>query len=229
MIEGLGISHEKLGAWLEAHVPGFHALQTVEKFGTGQSNPTYLLRARSGACVLRAKPPGKLLRSAHMVEREYRVMEALAGTDVPVPRMLALAPDERSPIGRAFFVMQYLEGRIFWDPALPEQAPAERHAIYDAMNRTLAALHQVDVGRVGLSDFGKPGNYFARQVDRWSRQYLAVAREPRDDLLHVMGWLAENIPADDGQVALVHGDYRLDNMIFHPEQCKVIALLDWEL
>ena len=229
MIEGLGISHEKLGAWLEAHVPGFHALQTVEKFGTGQSNPTYLLRARSGACVLRAKPPGKLLRSAHMVEREYRVMEALAGTDVPVPRMLALAPDERSPIGRAFFVMQYLEGRIFWDPALPEQAPAERHAIYDAMNRTLAALHQVDVGRVGLSDFGKPGNYFARQVDRWSRQYLAAAREPRDDLLQVMGWLAENIPADDGQVALVHGDYRLDNMIFHPEQCKVIALLDWEL
>ena len=229
MIQGLGISEAALQAWLARHLPDRGALRGVEKFGTGQSNPTYRLRMAGGDCVLRAKPPGKLLKSAHMVEREYRVMRALAGSDVPVPRMLALAKDDASPIGRAFFVMEHVEGRIFWDPALPDLAPGERGAIYDAMNATLAALHSVDVAAAGLADFGKPGNYFARQVERWSKQYLAAARAPRDDLLAVMRWLAANMPPDDGQVALVHGDFRLDNMIFHPERPEVVALLDWEL
>ena len=229
MIEGLGISETALQAWLAQHLPDRGVLRGVEKFGTGQSNPTYRLRMAGGDCVLRAKPPGKLLKSAHMVEREYRVMRALAGSDVPVPRMLALAEDDASPIGRAFFVMEHVEGRIFWDPALPDLAPGERGAIYDAMNATLAALHSVDVAAAGLADFGRPGNYFARQVERWSKQYLAAARAPRDDLLAVMRWLAANMPPDDGQVALVHGDFRLDNMIFHPERPEVVALLDWEL
>ena len=229
MIEGLEITEENLGAWAEAHVPGFRGLTGVSKFGTGQSNPTYRLAAESGSYVLRAKPPGKLLKSAHMVEREYRVMAALAGTDVAVPRVYALATDEQSPIGRAFFVMEHLEGRIFWDPALPELAKAERAAIYDAMNQTLAALHSVDVGSVGLGDFGKPGNYFARQTERWSAQYRASALEPNPKIERVMDWLAENMVEDDGQVALVHGDFRLDNMIFHPTAPRVIGLLDWEL
>ncbi len=229
MIEGLDIAEDVLADWLESHVPGFSGLRSVEKFATGQSNPTYRLRAASGDYVLRAKPPGKLLKSAHMVEREYRVMRALAASEVPVPQVLALAGDEASPIGRAFFVMAHVEGRIFWDPALPGLAADERGAIYDAMNETLAALHSVDVAAAGLSDFGRPGNYFARQVERWSKQYLAAARAPRDDLLAVMRWLAENMPEDDGEAALVHGDFRLDNMIFHPGRAQVVALLDWEL
>ncbi len=229
MIEGLGITEAALADWLESHVPGFSGLRSVEKFSTGQSNPTYRLRAASGDHVLRAKPPGRLLKSAHMVEREYRVMRALAASEVPVPQVLALAEDDASPIGRAFFVMAHVRGRIFWDPALPGLASDERGALYDAMNETLAALHSVDVAAAGLSDFGRPGNYFARQVERWSTQYLAAARAPRDDLLAVMRWLAENMPHDDGQAALVHGDFRLDNMIFHPERAQVVALLDWEL
>jgi aminoglycoside phosphotransferase (APT) family kinase protein len=179
--------------------------------------------------VLRAKPPGPLLKSAHQVEREYRVMAALASTEVPVPRVLALAEDAESPIGRAFFVMEHLDGRIFWDPALPGLDPTERAAVYDAMNATLAALHSVDVAAVGLSDFGRPGNYFARQTDRWMRQYRASAPAPNPDMERLMGWLPGHVPPDDGQVALVHGDFRLDNIIFAPDAPRVIALLDWEL
>ncbi len=229
VIEGLGMRAAALERWLKAHVPGFAGLRGVEKFATGQSNPTWRLRAESGDYVLRAKPPGRLLKSAHLVEREFRVMAALAGSAVPVPRMLALAEDADSPIGRAFFVMEHVPGRIFWDPALPELPRVRRAAIYDAMNATLAALHSVDVQAVGLGDFGRPGNYFARQVKLWSRQYLAAARTPREDLLAVMRWLEANIPEDDGRCALVHGDFRLDNMIFHPEHPRVVALLDWEL
>jgi aminoglycoside phosphotransferase (APT) family kinase protein len=229
MIEGLGIGTAALDDWLAGHVPGFAGLTAVEKFGTGQSNPTYRLRAASGDYVLRAKPPGQLLASAHMVEREYRVMAALRGTDVPVPEVLALAEDAASPIGRAFFVMRYLAGRIFWDPALPDQPPEERAAISDAMNRVLAALHSVDPAAAGLEDFGKPGNYFARQTDRWSRQYRASEMVPSPDMDRLIDWLAAHLPEDDGQVALVHGDFRLDNMIFHPTEPRVIGLLDWEL
>ena len=229
MIEGLDIEETALEPWLEAQVQGFHGLRRVEKFATGQSNPSYRLRADSGDYVLRAKPAGKLLKSAHLVEREFRVMSALRDTAVPVPAMYALAEDDVSPIGRAFFVMEFVDGRIFWDPALPELDKPLRGDIHDAMNATLAALHGVDPAAVGLGDFGKPGNYFRRQTDRWSRQYLAAAKQPRSDLLRVMEWLSNNMPADDGQVALVHGDFRLDNMIFHPQKPEVIALLDWEL
>ncbi len=201
----------------------------LTKFGSGQSNPTYLVTAESGRYVLRAKPPGQLLKSAHQVDREYRVMNALNGSDVPVPAMLHLS-DEASPIGRMFYVMAYVEGRIFWDPALPEAASNdERAAIYDAMNATLAALHSVDIEAVGLADFGKPGSYFERQLARWTSQYRASETEAVADMDRLIAWLEKHLPADDGVVTLVHGDYRLDNMIFAPDRPEVVAVLDWEL
>jgi aminoglycoside phosphotransferase (APT) family kinase protein len=218
-----------LAPYLEAHVPGFSGLQSIEKFKSGQSNPTYLLMARSGRYVLRAKPPGVLLKSAHQVDREFRVMRALAGTDVPVPQMLYLSGDD-SPIGRMFYVMGFVDGRILWDPALSEIADnAERAAIYDSMNATLAALHGVDIAATGLGDFGKPGSYFARQLGRWSSQYRACETESVTDMDSLIAWLETHLPADDGLVSLVHGDYRLDNMIFAPDRPTVIAVLDWEL
>jgi aminoglycoside phosphotransferase (APT) family kinase protein len=218
-----------LGPYLEQHVPGFAGLETIEKFSAGQSNPTYLIKAESGRYVLRAKPPGQLLKSAHQVDREFRVMKALAGSGVPVPNVLYLSGDD-TPIGRMFYVMAFLDGRIFWDPALPEILDnAGRAAIYDAMNATLAALHGIDVARVGLSDFGKPGNYFDRQFGRWSSQYRASETGTVADMERLIAWLAENMPADDGQVSLVHGDFRLDNMIFAKDAPSVIAVLDWEL
>lgn len=217
-----------LNAYLEAHVQGFLDLQSIDKFGTGQSNPTYHLKAASGQYVLRAKPPGELLKSAHQVDREHRVMHALRDSDVPVPTMYHLS-DGENPLGRMFFVMQYLEGRIFWDPSLPELQKSERGAIYDGMNKTLAALHNVDVDAVGLSDYGRPGNYFARQTDRWIKQYRASVLEPNADMDRLMGWLQAEMPDDDSKASLVHGDYRLDNMMFVPDRPEVIALLDWEL
>ncbi|WP_073140703.1 phosphotransferase family protein [Litoreibacter ascidiaceicola] len=218
-----------LNPYLAAQMPELGAIKRFEKFGTGQSNPTYKMMTDTGSFVLRSKPPGVLLKSAHLVEREFEVMAALAQTPVPVPKMLHLATDEASPLGRAFFVMEYLEGRIFWDPSLPDLSPDERGAIYDAMADTLAALHSVDVADVGLSSFGKPGNYFARQIDRWSRQYLASVDTPDRGMTGIMAWLELHLPDDDGQVALVHGDYRLDNMMFAQDAPEVIALLDWEL
>ena len=218
--------------WLEEHVAGFAGFQALEKFGDGQSNPTYKVTARSGTYVLRAKPPGELLKSAHAVDREFRVMSALGPTNVPVPKMLALSEEgEDSPIGRMFFVMEYLEGRIFWDPALPEcgDDTQARHEIYDAMNDTLARLHDVDVTAVGLETFGKPGSYFARQTDRWAKQYRASEVEHNQIVHDVIEWLEANMPEDDGVVSIVHGDYRLDNMIFAPDRNEVIAVLDWEL
>ena len=225
----LGMTAEALERYLAERVDGFAGLRAVEKFGTGQSNPTYRLRADSGDLVLRSKPPGPLLPSAHAVDREFRVMRALAGTAVPVPRMVHFAPEAESPSGRAFYVMEHLEGRIFWDPALPGCAPKERAAIYDAMNAALAALHGVDVAAAGLGDFGKPGDYFARQHDRWSRQYAASVEAPLPDMTALIDWLGRNRPADDGQVALVHGDYRLDNMIFAADGAGILGILDWEL
>jgi aminoglycoside phosphotransferase (APT) family kinase protein len=227
--QNLGISLADLDAYLTKAIPEFEGLAEVTKFGTGQSNPTYRLNAASGSYVLRSKPPGRLLPSAHAVDREFRVMHALAGTDVPVPEMLHLANADASPSKRAFFVMRYLPGRIFWDPALPDCEAEERHAIYDAMNAALATLHEVDVDAVGLSDYGKPGNYFARQLERWSQQYIASVETPSDAMSEIMIWLGNNMPADDGQVALVHGDWRLDNMIFQPHAPQIAGVLDWEL
>lgn len=218
---------QELATFLESNISGFSGLHSAEKFNTGQSNPSYHLKAESGEYVLRAKPPGELLKSAHQVDREYRVMKALAGSDVPVPRMDFLADDD-NPVGRMFFIMEYLPGRIFWDPTLPELEKPERGKIYDSMNKTLAALHNVDVGAAGLSDFGKPGNYFARQTDRWIKQYKASVLEPNAHLDRLMDWLLAEMP-DDETATLVHGDYRLDNMIFAPDRPEVIAVLDWEL
>lgn len=229
MDRGQDLDEAALGPWLAARIDGFGALRGTRKFDTGQSNPTWALEAEGGAYVLRAKPPGKLLKSAHMVEREFRAMSALQGAGVPVPRMILLAEGADNPLGRSFFVMERLDGRIFWDPAVPEVDPAERAGIYDAMNACLAALHDVDVAAVGLGDFGKPGNYFARQTARWTEQYRASARAPAKDMLWLADWLAEHMVADDGQVALVHGDYRLDNMIFAPDAPEILGLLDWEL
>ena len=218
-----------LAPYLEAEIPGFSGFASIEKFKSGQSNPTYLITAASGRYVLRAKPPGQLLKSAHQVDREFRVMKALAGTAVPVPEMLHLSAED-SPIGRMFYVMDFLDGRIFWDPALPEARDNdERAAIYDAMNGTLAALHDVDVDAVGLSDFGRPGNYFERQLARWTSQYRASETAIIADMDRLIAWLETHLPADDGMVSLVHGDYRVDNLIFAPDRPRVIAVLDWEL
>ncbi len=219
-----------LGPWLERNIVGFAELKEISKFADGQSNPTYLLEAESGRYVLRAKPPGQLLKSAHQVDREFRVMRALADSGVPVPPALTISGEgDASPIGRMFFVMGFVDGRIFWDPTLPGLASDERAGVYDAMNATLAALHGVDVEKAGLADFGKPGSYFARQLGRWTQQYRASETEANADMDALIAWLEANQPADDGRVALVHGDYRLDNMIFAHDAPRVIAVLDWEL
>ena len=217
-----------LGDELEAAIPEFSGLRSISKFDTGQSNPTYLLEADSGRYVLRAKPPGQLLKSAHQVDREYRVMRALKDSGVPVPEVFYLSGDD-SAIDRMFFVMSHVDGRIFWEPDLPHCDRAERAPIYDAMNATLAALHAVDPDAVGLADFGKPGNYFERQLSRWSKQYRASETETIADMDRLIAWLEGALPPDDGQVALVHGDYRIDNMIFANDTPQVLAVLDWEL
>lgn len=227
--KNLGISFSDLDAYLAQSIDAFEGLIEVVKFDTGQSNPTYLLKAQSGDYVLRSKPPGRLLPSAHAVDREYRVMRALAPTAVPVPEVLHLAEAEASPSKRAFFVMCYLPGRIFWDPALPACRADERSAIYDAMNAALAALHALDARSLGLGDYGKPGNYFARQLDRWSKQYRASTDTPSPAMVEIMTWLGAHMPEDDGQVSLVHGDWRLDNMIFAPDAPVIAGVLDWEL
>jgi aminoglycoside phosphotransferase (APT) family kinase protein len=217
-----------LATYLETALPGFKGPITAEKTPTGQSNPTFLLSSPSGRYVLRKKPPGPLLKSAHAVDREYRVMKGLEHTDVPVPRMLHLTEDD-SIIGTAFYVMEFVQGTVFWDPALPELDKAQRAKVYDEQNRALAALHMVDPAKVGLADFGRPGSYFARQRDRWTKQYRASETEHQPDMETLITWLVENEPADDGRATLVHGDYRIDNMIFKPDGSKLLAVIDWEL
>ena len=217
-----------LGRYLESQVNGFKALKFADKFPDGQSNPTYLLTAESGQYVLRRQPAGELLKSAHAVDREFRVIKALQQSDVPVPVALHLCED-RELIGSLFYIMSYEQGRTFWDPTLPELDAAQRSAIYDEMSRVLAALHDVDIESAGLQDYGRPGNYFERQISRWSKQYRASETETIPAMDHLIEWLPANMPDDGGEVSLIHGDFRMDNMIFHPTSTKIIALLDWEL
>ena len=220
---------QRLSAYLADHLPGIDSGLIAEKFPGGQSNPTFKLTAGGRHYVLRRKPPGELLPSAHAVDREFRVISALQNTDVPVPKTYVLCEDE-SVIGSMFYIMEYMDGRILWDPVLPDaKNNAERSAIYDSMNQAMAALHNVNVESVGLSDFGKPGNYFERQLARWTRQYRASETGTVANMETLLAWLPANMPEDDGTVSLVHGDYRLDNMMFHATEPRVIALLDWEL
>ncbi len=222
------IDAAQLQAWMADNVEGFRSGEVqIRKFRGGQSNPTYWIGTEAHAYVLRKKPPGKLLPSAHAVEREYRVMTALADTDVPVARTYALCEDPEV-IGTPFFVMDYLDGRIFWNVQLPDRAPDERRAIYAEAIRVLAALHRVDVDAVGLGDYGKKGGYFARQVGRWSKQYRASETQKVAPMDALIDWLPENLPASD-ETTLVHGDYRLDNLIFHPTEARVLSVIDWEL
>ena len=224
---------DAMSAWMGEHVEGFEGPLTVEMFKGGQSNPTYKLLTPQKTYVMRAKPGpvAKLLPSAHAVEREFRVMKALYGTGVPVAKMHALCEDE-SVIGRAFYIMECVEGRVMWDQSLPDLSKPERGAVYDEMNRVLAALHSVKPSDVGLEGYGKPGNYFERQIGRWSKQYVASITQPIPEMDKLMAWLPQNIPAmarDDSMVSVVHGDYRLDNLMFHPTEPRVLAVLDWEL
>ena len=222
-----------LERYLTAKMAGFEGPLTVEQFKGGQSNPTYMLQTPSAAYVMRSKPgpAAKLLPSAHAIEREFTVMRALYPTEVPVPKMHLLCEDE-SIIGRAFYVMEYMPGRVLWEQSLPGIEQGRRAAYYDEMNRVIAALHNVDVQAVGLGSYGKPGNYFERQIGRWTKQYQASITEPIPAMDRLIEWLPANIPAsarDETQVSIVHGDYRLDNLMFDPVAPRAIAVLDWEL
>ncbi|MEY2684557.1 MAG: hypothetical protein RJA09_1701 [Pseudomonadota bacterium] len=227
------INTAQLDQWLSAHLPGYAGPLQIEKFAGGQSNPTYKLITPHRVYVMRAKPGpvAKLLPSAHAIEREFRVMQGLRHTAVPVAQMHVLCEDE-SVIGRAFYVMEHVSGRVLWDQALPGMAPAERGAIYNEMNRVMAALHTVDVQAAGLAGYGKPGNYFERQIGRWSKQYLASITQDIPEMHRLIDWLPQHIPAmarDERLVSVVHGDYRLDNLMLHPTEPRVLAVLDWEL
>jgi aminoglycoside phosphotransferase (APT) family kinase protein len=213
--------------YLQQQVDGFSGPLTVKQFRGGQSNPTYLLESASGRYVMRRKPPGKLLKSAHAVDREFRVISALHKAGFPVPRPYVLCEDE-SVVGTMFFIMDFVEGRIFWELDLPASDPDERQAIYDNVNQTIADLHNFDYESIGLADYGKPGNYFSRQISRWSKQYRASEIDPIANMDRLIAWLPGNIPKDD-TTSIVHGDFRLDNMIVHPVEPRVIAVLDWEL
>ena len=223
----------RLEQYLQAHLPGFAGPLAVEQFKGGQSNPTYKLSTPARTYAMRSKPgpAAKLLPSAHAIEREFKVMRALHGSGVPVPEMHVLCEDE-SVIGRAFYLMEFVAGRVLWDQSLPAFDRAGRGAIYDEMNRVMAALHSVDPKAVGLADYGKPGNYFERQIGRWGKQYLASITEPIEAMDRLMAWLPAHMPAsarDDSKVSVVHGDYRLDNLVFHATEPRVVAVLDWEL
>ncbi|MFO1191690.1 MAG: phosphotransferase [Rhodoferax sp.] len=222
-----------LSTWLQKHLDGFAGPLSVEMFKGGQSNPTYKLITPQRSYVMRAKPGpvAKLLPSAHAVEREFAVMRGLQGTGVPVPTMYCLCEDE-SVIGRAFYIMEFMQGRVLWDQSLPGMTTTGRGEIYDEMNRVIAALHTVDYQRQGLAAYGKPGSYFERQIGRWSKQYVASATQQIDEMDRLIAWLPANMPAsarDDSKTSIVHGDYRLDNLMFDATTPRAIAVLDWEL
>jgi aminoglycoside phosphotransferase (APT) family kinase protein len=222
------MAEAELAAWMEAHVDGFRGPLTLTRLSGGQSNPTWRIDAPSGRYVLRQKPLGKVLPSAHQVDREYRVMKSLAETDVPVPHMLGLCEDD-SVMGAMFFVMEYLEGRTLWDPRLPEFDPAERAAIFDSMNDAIARISLVDPLKVGLDSYGRHGGYVDRQISRWTRQYRASETHPIPAMDALIDWLPRNAPTAPEEVRIAHGDFRLDNLLYHPTEPRVIAVLDWEL
>jgi aminoglycoside phosphotransferase (APT) family kinase protein len=228
MSDALALPESALAAYLEAHVEGFRGPLVATKFKGGQSNPTYLIDAASGKYVLRRKPPGKLLASAHAVDREFRVLGALRGSAVPVAQPLHLCADD-SIIGSMFYVMAFVPGRVFWDPALPELDAPQRSAHYFAAIDALIALSQLDVAATGLADYGKPGNYFARQVARWTEQYRAAETESLYAMEQLISWLPGKVPADDGRIALVHGDFRIDNLMWSLTKPELLAIVDWEL
>ena len=219
-----------LAAYLQEHVDGYPGgALTVEQFKGGQSNPTFKITAGQQSYVLRTKPApaAKLLPSAHAIEREFRVMDALHKAGFPAARQYALCTDE-SVLGRAFYIMEFVDGRVLWDPSLPGMTPLERAAIYDELNRVIAQLHNIDYSAIGLADYGKPGNYFARQIERWTRQYQASCTETIAAMDQLIAWLPQHIPPGD-ETSIVHGDFRLDNIIFHPTEPRILAVLDWEL
>lgn len=218
----------KLSTYLSATIPGFSGPLTADAFSEGQSNPTFLLTTPSTKYVLRKKPPGVLLKSAHAVDREYRVQRGLWKTDVPVARVLHLCEDE-SIVGTIFYVMEFAEGRIFWDPALPELPPADRAKVYDEMNRVLSIIHTVDLESAGLSEFGRPVGFFGRQIKLWTSQYRASETEEIAEMNALIEWLEGNPPINDGQASLIHGDYRIDNLMFEKSSYRVNAVFDWEL
>ena len=223
-----GLDLPALEAWIDVHLPALRGPLEAEAFSGGQSNPTYRLRTPTARFVLRRKPPGVLLKSAHAVEREFRVQRALADTDVPVAQVHALCEDE-GVIGTPFYIMEEIAGRIFDAPAMPGLAAPGRGAVIDEMNRVLAAIHDVDLATAGLDDYGPTGNYYARQCARWAEQYRATATEDLPEMDRLMDWLAANLPPDDGQRCLVHGDYRLDNLILASDAPEIRAVIDWEL
>ena len=224
----LDLDDEILAIYLKKHLDGFCGPLTSKKFKGGQSNPTYLLEAKSGNYVLRRKPPGHLLASAHAVDREFRVLKALHGSKVPVAHPYHICKDD-SVIGSMFYVMEYIDGDIFWDPSFPDCTPAQRTDYYDAILKTMAALHSVDLEAAGLSDYGKPGNYFSRQIARWSEQYRAAETDDIDAMNSLIEMLPLRCPDDDGSVALVHGDFRIDNLMFTKGKPQISAIVDWEL
>ena len=218
-----------LASYLEANIESFRGPLTASKFAGGQSNPTFKIEAASGSYVLRRQPPGKLLKSAHAVDREYRVLAALADTDVPVAKVYHLCEDPEV-IGSMFYIMEFCDGNVHWGSELEDISSNQlRGHMYDEMSRVMAAIHSVDLEKAGLADYGRPGNYFQRQYDRWSAQYKASELKPIPEMDQVIEWLGNNIPEDDGKVSLVHGDYRLDNLMFSADNQRVIAVLDWEL
>ncbi|MEO8157478.1 MAG: phosphotransferase [Betaproteobacteria bacterium] len=217
----------QLERYLREHVEGFSGTLEVEQFKGGQSNPTFMLKAGGRRYVLRRKPPGKLLPSAHAVDREYRVITALHRSGFPVAKTFCLCEDD-AVIGTAFYVMDYVAGRVLWDPALPGMDKAQRGAYFDELNRVIALLHSLDYASLGLADYGKPGNYIERQINRWTKQYRASETERIEAMENLMEWLPKNIPQGD-ETTIVHGDYRLDNVMFHPTEPRILAVLDWEL